>query len=262
MKIVEIENNSEEQIIANKIKTECGPWLSESQNGRLIFYRGTKTIKQFSKHAFTTDVVQNREPRDSSPSATEAFNDAISLAGGVANRVNSVFMSSDYSTAMSYVNNSSYVFVAIPIGEFHYTWSHEFLDWFTDAIQQGKILNYVDRKLAVESLKSKNPSINTINDYSFLDPNKVRYSVRRPVATYFVPVDFIDTDGVNQKKEFKLEITYNMIVTSALAKDITCDTDLKGAEDIYAEVMLHPLSQKVLLINPYFYSTKVLNLLL
>lgn len=263
MRINEIDANSyiaQAQKLADFIKTNCEPWLKTV--GNTMFYRGTKTLgERFGDYAYITDVREDRNPRDSSLAATEVFNDAIQKAGGVANRNNSVFITSEYDTAHSYVNNTKYVFVVLPLGEFNYTWSGELQDWFADAIQKAKILNYVDRKAAVDVLKQMYPYILKISDYDFLHAPSAAYHVRTPVATYYVNVKYTDTDGTEQEKQLALPITYDMISISALAKGIVADVGIVEAANSDSEVMLRPKSGKLLLVDAIYYKNTLRNYL-
>ena len=255
MRINEIDADAytaQTQKLADFIKTNCEPWLNTV--GNAVFYRGTKTLgKQIDDYAYITDVREDRKPRDSSLAATEVFNDAIQKAGGVANRNNSVFITSEYDVAHSYVNNTKYVFVVLPIGEFNYTWSDELQDWFADAIQKAKILNYVDRKAAVDALKERYPYIFKISDYDFLHAPWAVYSHSKPVGTYYVTVRYTDNTGEDHEKSVPLPITHDMISISGFAKDIVTDVGIVEAANTDSEVMLRPKSGKLLLVDAIYY---------
>jgi hypothetical protein len=114
---------------ANKIalflKTKCQPWLKETNNGKLVVYRG---ISDRSGLAFTKKTREDRKPKDTDQIRHKAFNAAIAAAGGVANRENALFCTGDRSTAGSYGKS----YVLIPVGKFNYTWAIDWNDWTND----------------------------------------------------------------------------------------------------------------------------------
>lgn len=241
------------------VKENCQPWLQILGNNK-PFYRGIKKTEPFELNDDSRmEMVEPRDPRDSSRAATEVFNDAIKLAGGVADRTNSRFITSSYTTASSYAGgNSEYVYVAIPVGPFNYTWSEELIDWFADAIQAGKILNYVDRAMVNRFLKDKYPDIYKIIS---VDYDSAKYSHKTPVGSYYIDVYYYDENKNREKRNALISITYDMIVLSALARDIQTDVGLNQAWDIGSEVMIKPQSGQLLLVNSYYYNNVVAKLL-
>jgi hypothetical protein len=108
--------------IATFIRTKCKPWLAASKNGSITIYRG---ISDRGGLAFTKKTREDRRPKDTGAARHQAFNAAIAAAGGVANRSNSLFSSSDDDVAMQYGT----AYVLIPVGNFNYTWSPNWDDW-------------------------------------------------------------------------------------------------------------------------------------
>lgn len=110
--------------IASRVRTfinqNCKPWLKKS-GGRIV-YRG---MAHESPTAFTRAVRSRRKPKDSSPTLHKMMNMMIQQVGGVANRSNSAFVTANYGEASAYGN----AYIAIPVGEFRYTWSPEWQDW-------------------------------------------------------------------------------------------------------------------------------------
>jgi len=263
MRLSEITTEQDPTKLVEFVKANCQPWL-QAVGGR-VFYRGTKKTEPFKLNDDSIndyskmEMVIPRTPRDSSLAATEVFNDAIELAGGIANRTNSRFITSIYNIASSYVGtNSEYVYVAMPVGPFNYTWSEELIDWFADAIQMNKILNYVDRAMVNRFLKDKYPDIYKIIS---VDYDSAKYSHKTPVGSYYIDVYYYDENKNREKRNALISITYDRIVLSALAKDIQVDVGLKQAWDIGSEVMIKPQSGQLLLINSYYYHKVVEKLL-
>ena len=114
------------QITREYVESHCQPWLSQVGSG--LAYRGVSPRVHQNRPLFTHPVRQNRKPRDSTWETHQFFNRLIGLAGGVANRSNSVFVTPRLSTATSY----GLAYVVIPVGQFHYTWSPGVEDWFSE----------------------------------------------------------------------------------------------------------------------------------
>lgn len=120
------ENQKSGRELAKFVTQNCRKWLSEIGVLEHVFYRGLKT---FNTHAAgVIPIRKNRPPRDSSMYQHQAFMGIIRASGGVANRDNSAFVTSNHLTSAEYGTN--YVFM--PIGKYHYTWSAEWVDWTTD----------------------------------------------------------------------------------------------------------------------------------
>lgn len=147
----------ENQKVANYLKTHCGPWLEHTNNGNDVVYRGTKIRMDYESVALKT-VRNDRTPKDSSGFMHNVYNLLISIAGGKANRSNSIFVTSNSHQASIYGT----VFTVFPIGQFHYTWSPYTTDW-TVKLGMEEIRNQV----MTRSGKDKSE----MNDQAFLDPN-------------------------------------------------------------------------------------------
>jgi hypothetical protein len=116
--------------VAKFLKEHCQSWLSQTNNGYLTVYRGLKGLGEEADNlAFIKDVRLDRKPKDTAPSLHNLFNDLIAKAGKVANRSNSMFVTGSPSRAKEYGK----LFVIFPIGNFNYTWSYEYEDWYNDA---------------------------------------------------------------------------------------------------------------------------------
>ena len=107
------------------MRTHCQPWLNAVGLDK-VAYRGTNT----NNLVFVRAVRNDRAPRDSTQPIHELFNKLIAMAGGVANRSNSAFLTSNRTSANIYGVPK----VAIPAGEFNYTWSPKWSDWYVDLV--------------------------------------------------------------------------------------------------------------------------------
>lgn len=110
--------------IVSFIRANCQPWLSQTEEGQYYAYRGLyEPPKGFV--AFRKNVRAQREPKDTDWHVHMAFNEIIAMCGKVANRSNAVFVTGDYELASRFGD----VFVAVPIGDFKYTWHDKEEDW-------------------------------------------------------------------------------------------------------------------------------------
>ena len=81
------------ETVANFIKKNCTAWLSETDNGKGIVWRGYANSGN-NQMAFTKKVRKQRRAKDSGKREHEAFQYLIKKCGKVANRENAVFTSS------------------------------------------------------------------------------------------------------------------------------------------------------------------------
>lgn len=132
--------------IIKYIKTNCKPWLSKTQNGKLIAYRGSRTLAGSGK-AFVKATRTDRKPKDTGLNRHETFNNLIAVAGGTANRSNSLFCTSSPNQAASYGT----VYVMFPVGNFKYTWSPKYRDWTND-LEEDEIEEYFLKRTVANSL--------------------------------------------------------------------------------------------------------------
>ena len=120
----------------------CGPWLSQAQG--MVAYRGVSRRAHRDRLLFTHPVRQDRKPKDSSQETHEFFNHLIDLVNGVANRSNSAFVTPSLNTANDYGDQS---FVVLPIGRFHYTWSPDVRDWYSE---EGRVRSWWDPEFVAQ----------------------------------------------------------------------------------------------------------------
>jgi len=117
--------------VVNFLNNRCSPWLSQTNNGKKIVYRGDEEYKEktivYKKH-----VRQDRKPRDSKIEDHNISNEIFKKMGLVANRSNSSFVIGDIITTGNY--GASYVL--IPIGNFNYTWSPNVEDLTRDVFDE------------------------------------------------------------------------------------------------------------------------------
>jgi hypothetical protein len=107
--------------IVDYMHENCRPWLQAISIDYPI-YRGIR----HQSIAFTRAVRPDREPHDSSFDMHQLYNELIAIAGGTANRSNSAFVSSNYHEAKAY----GHPYRVFPIGDFAFTWSPEWPDWY------------------------------------------------------------------------------------------------------------------------------------
>lgn len=109
------------------IQKNCAPWIAEA-GVKSTVYRGVRTQGKEGALAYLQSVRKARKPKDTDNQRNKLFIQLINDVGGVANRHNSVFGTSKEGVARAYGD----VYAMFPVGEFHYTWSPEWLDWTED----------------------------------------------------------------------------------------------------------------------------------
>jgi hypothetical protein len=116
------------ELLADMIQANAKPWLDATNNGREILYRGVVSPPK-SYVAFTRPPRPDRKPKDTSQTNHRIANAMIASVGfpGYADRTNSVFCISFKIQAAEYGE----LFVPIPIGEFRYTWSPVYADFYS-----------------------------------------------------------------------------------------------------------------------------------
>ena len=135
MRLHEIEQTGDPIKLIDFIMQECEPWLKLTDNGRQIVYRGLGSTQKSSTNAetvagYSLELVLKKPIRQDrkvfgSPSYRKIYNKVLSTLGATATRSNSVSVTGDDDEAYKF--GTPYVF--LPIGEFHYTWSTEIIDW-------------------------------------------------------------------------------------------------------------------------------------
>lgn len=132
--------------VAQYIQQNCNPWLVEA--GDSVVYRGTDSFPDMAV-AIIKKVRKNRKPVDSSETFTQIYQMLINMAGGTANRTNSMFVSGDQYQAKEYGTPH----VVFPIGDFHYTWSPEFGDWYSRIEDSGEPIGAVMDLLSPQGIQ-------------------------------------------------------------------------------------------------------------
>lgn len=109
------------------ITKNCKPWFARGGgwHEERIVYRGQ--VSSLPTTYYVKPVRSDRRAMNMNAETTDMFNAAISRAGLVANRNNSVFCSGDRTQALDY----GFVYVMFPIGRFNFTWSGLLEDWYT-----------------------------------------------------------------------------------------------------------------------------------
>lgn len=114
------------QKIANFIKKNAQPYLSQINPKRFILYRG---LDYTMKPVFIQGMPKDRKPKDTERFRHDSFNAMIAAVGGYANRSNSIFATRSEDQASSYGD----VYAVIPLGNFRYTYAPRWYDWTEDA---------------------------------------------------------------------------------------------------------------------------------
>jgi hypothetical protein len=110
------------------------------------------------------------------PITNDLYNTIIAKLGGVANRSNSIFVTGKREEASGYGK----AYIVFPIGNFNYTWSPAWADWYfaantiVDVYQQGKIKGniLVDEGLGT-AIASGHEIMISCKKVLFVDPNAV-----------------------------------------------------------------------------------------
>lgn len=109
----------------------CSQWLSQTNPSQPV-YKGMR--KQGFLQAFTRPIRTNRIPLGTSDELFEELIMIIKSLGGVANRNNSSMVTG----ADEWAQGFGEVYVFLPVGPFHYTWSPVISDWFLDLEDSGE----------------------------------------------------------------------------------------------------------------------------
>lgn len=92
--------------------------------GNRFFYRGLQKPPEIT----IVNAPENRRPRNSSHYAADILDHVYSSLGATALRSNSFFIT----PRMGQANTYGGIFIAMPIGEYHYTWMQGVVDLYTD----------------------------------------------------------------------------------------------------------------------------------
>lgn len=96
------------------------------------FYRGLANTKE---PFLVGQSKENRAPRQTKPQVQVRMDKVLGKLGFTALRSNSIFVTSDYTTARGvYASAAGIVYVIFPLDGFTYTWSPNVHDFFVDGI--------------------------------------------------------------------------------------------------------------------------------
>lgn len=123
MRIYEIQRSGHVEDLKVFLNEQCRPWLDHTANGQMWVYRGVSYVS-LDIEFFVRDIRKDRRPLGS-PEYRDMYNKMLSDLGAVAQRYNSVSVTSNHSVAEEFGD----VFVFVPVGDFHYTWSTVLVDW-------------------------------------------------------------------------------------------------------------------------------------
>lgn len=100
------------------IETNCGQYLKEVKETKKFLYRGTTDFNDRTIY-FMGNPRKNRRSRDTGENVQDAVDILMKLSGMSALRSNSIFCTSDYSTAHVYGDG----YIIFPIDGFSFSWS-------------------------------------------------------------------------------------------------------------------------------------------
>jgi hypothetical protein len=108
--------------LAEVIRLNAASWLQQTNKGEFLFYRGT--------HAINIPIAleswkERARPVDTELPIHHIYNTLIAVAGGQANRNTKWFTISD----KSYARDRGNLYIFIPLGKFHFTYSPVARDW-------------------------------------------------------------------------------------------------------------------------------------
>lgn len=137
--------------IIQDITSNCKQILSlyASFPGR-YFYRGSKR----SGSIYKGNSYQNRIPKDTDLAIHKLVVDAMIDLGFAAHRGNSIFMTGSRNTAKEFSSPilGGQIYIIFPIDGFHYSWSSQVDDFYSDVIETADIVFGTDYKDILEIL--------------------------------------------------------------------------------------------------------------
>lgn len=209
--------NAEEFIMDN-----CRPWLNQTNNGQLYVFRGIQDLAASDAVFFTKNIRLDRKPTDTHEYYTKAFNLIIEMAGGQANRNNSLFCTGNHEVASSYGRP----FIVLPIGDFNYTWSPFWKDWYNN-------------KRSIIKACVNDSSNKKIDEYKSMWHSDV--------------ISFAEM----QTKEEKIITNPESYSIENIKKAIKVNTNIHDAIESHNEIMIR--ASKALYVSPEFYINDIMD---
>jgi hypothetical protein len=245
MRLYEVATNEGGSIekLAAYIKANAAQYLEESKSGVFEVFRGL-TNRSYPKHNdvlkdiappaqevfFGPGTKENRRPLDTSAIRHAAFNGVLAAVGSVANRSNSLFASGSRMQASGYGT----LYVVVPLGKFHYTWSTRYRDWYKDFTTQ-ELRSYMLPEAAKATLGMESWDLTRMQDSLMQAPARIK-----------------EMEAMLQNPA-----SYDKI---ALSRVIQVDTGWHYAADKDKEIMLYAPAG-VIYIHPQFYKAFLLDYL-
>lgn len=169
MRLHEIKQAGDPIKLIDFMMRECEPWLNLTDNGEQVVYRGLDIYNTKLKELVADYPIESvftlpiRPDRTASGSQhyRKIYNKVLSALGAVATRPNSISVTGDDDDA--YKHGTPYVF--LPIGEFHYTWSEQIIDWGSFSLADPNEFTEFRRNLEFQRyVDGKDPAITTFED--------------------------------------------------------------------------------------------------
>lgn len=143
------------KILADFIKKNAQPYLSQINPQSFVLYRGTDFYRAPANPSEFVHFIQpsptDRKPLDTGLARHRIFNMLIELAGGYADRSNAFFATRRTQQAGQFGS----LFVVIPLGNFRYTYSTKWRDWtnYADEAELLRLFNEETNKAIAERAK-------------------------------------------------------------------------------------------------------------
>lgn len=195
------------QKIVTFAKTFCQPWLSQTDNGKMIVYRG---MNKEHEPAFVKKTRRDRRPLSSVDFWHNAYQAILQTMNSPATRTNSLFCTGKLSDTTLYGKS----YVVIPIGHFNYSWSPVWSDW-TMRVEVSQLKKMLKQPIA-DNLSSPRGHINPGIEGACANPSNY---IPEEVAKY-VTVDEGLQDAINSGNEIMIKCSAGLYIVPELFKEL------------------------------------------
>jgi hypothetical protein len=169
------------------IQEKCSQIIDIYQDTEKLLYRGYGGLVE--KDIFISQSPINREPVDSSPTASEIFDLALQQDGIKALRSNSIFAVSKILRAVDYAKHHNQVFAIFPINSFDYCWNANDDDMVLTDLGMLRTLEirptfYSTNDETFKAAKTK------LENEVYESSNKIKDEYAQKILDYFEPRNF------------------------------------------------------------------------